>query len=223
MGKFTNAGQTCVAPDYILVHDKLKTKLLRAMKKQLRSFYGKDPLKNSNYAKIVNQNHFTRLRELMQDGNILLGGRLDEEQLIIEPTVIDQVDWDNPIMEQEIFGPLLPILTFSNLDEVIWTLKNKPKPLALYYFGESDESQRKVIENLSFGGGCINDTLYHLANPYLPFGGVGDSGMGAYHGKFSFDTFSHSKGILKQSTKFDVSLRYPNSKIGQAIVSKIMK
>ncbi|MDY0396502.1 aldehyde dehydrogenase [Virgibacillus halophilus] len=220
-GKFTNAGQTCVAPDYLFIHEKVKNKLLRSMKKQMRALYGKNPLENKNYTRIVNQKHFQRLQHFMDDGNILLGGAIDEEKRKIEPTVIDQIDWDSPIMQEEIFGPLLPVITFHKLSEVIEILKTKGKPLALYYFGEDEQSQQQVIENVSFGGGCINDTLYHLANPYLPFGGVGESGMGAYHGKYSFETFSHSKSIMKQTTKFDVGLRYPNSKIGKRLIQKL--
>lgn len=222
-GKFTNAGQTCVAPDYLFIHEKVKNKLLRAMKKQMRSLYGKNPLENRNYTCIVNERHFRRLQDFMKDGNILLGGSFDAEKNKIEPTVIDQIDWDSPIMQEEIFGPLLPIITFVDLREVITTLKTKEKPLALYYFGENEQNQQQIVDNISFGGGCINDTLYHLANPYLPFGGVGESGMGAYHGKFSFDTFSHSKSIMKQTTKFDIGLRYPNSLIGKKLIHKLLK
>ncbi|WP_164668693.1 aldehyde dehydrogenase [Virgibacillus doumboii] len=222
-GKFTNAGQTCVAPDYLYIHEKVKHKLLKAMKKHIKSFYSKKPLDNDDYVRIVSSDHFTRLKAYLSNGEIIYGGDVNKEKLSIEPTIIDNITWNDPIMQEEIFGPLLPIMTFSNLDGVISKLKEMEKPLALYYFGEKEKSQRNVLENASFGGGCINDTLYHLANPHLPFGGVGNSGMGSYHGKYSFDTFSHRKSILKQSTKFDIPLRYPGSKIAHSIIKKIMK
>lgn len=222
-GKYTNAGQTCVAPDYLYVHEKVKQKLLKAMKKHVKSFYGKDPLANKDYGHIVNQDHFERLTGLLADGNIFLGGNSNQEICSIEPTIIDDITWDDDIMREEIFGPLLPVITFTNIDEAISTLKDKEKALSLYYFSENVQSQQKVLDSLSFGGGCINDTLYHLANPNLPFGGVGSSGMGSYHGKDSFDTFSHKKSILKQTTKFDIPLRYPGSKLAHGITKKIMK
>lgn len=203
-GKYTNAGQTCVAPDYLYVHEKVKQKLLKAMKKHIKSFFGKSPLTNKDYGHIVNQDHFERLTSLLSDGEIVVGGNSDQDSCSIEPTIIENIAWDDAIMQEEIFGPLLPVMTFTNIDEAIAILKDKEKPLSLYYFSENVQSQQKVLDSLSFGGGCINDTLYHLANPNLPFGGVGNSGMGAYHGKDSFDTFSHKKSILKQTTKFEV-------------------
>ncbi|SHF58831.1 aldehyde dehydrogenase [Ornithinibacillus halophilus] len=222
-GKFTNAGQTCVAPDFIYVHEKVKPKLLKAMKKYIKTLYGKKPIENNDYVQIVNKKHFTRLTSFLTNGEIYCGGTYDEETLRISPTIVDNISWEDPIMQDEIFGPLLPVLTFKELDEVIGDLKVHEKPLALYYFGENKKQQEKVMNSLSFGGGCINDTLYHLANPHLPFGGVGNSGMGSYHGKYSFDTFSHEKSILKQTTKFDIPLRYPGSKLAYSIVKKIMK
>ncbi len=222
-GKFTNAGQTCVAPDYLYVHEKVKAKLLKAMKKHIKTFYSKKPLQNDDYTRIVHKEHFNRLQALLADGEIEYGGSVDEEKLSIEPTILDNITWDHSIMQEEIFGPLLPMLTFTELDDVISELKQLDKPLALYYFGEKEKSQQSILKNVSFGGGCINDTLYHLANPHLPFGGVGSSGMGAYHGKYGFDTFTHNKSILKQTTKFDLPLRYPGSKIAHALVKKIMK
>lgn len=222
-GKFTNAGQTCVAPDFLYVHEKVKDKFIIAMKKHIKSFYGKNPLKNKDYVHIINDNHFTRLTKLLSNGEIIYGGQVDEEMLAIEPTIIDQVSWDDPIMKEEIFGPLLPILTFSELDDAISEIKQMDKPLALYYFGKGVQPQNKVLKHLSFGGGCINDTLYHLANPNLPFGGVGSSGMGAYHGKYGFDTFSHHKSIMKQTTKFDLPLRYPGGRLNHMLVKRVMK
>ncbi|GGB34381.1 aldehyde dehydrogenase [Lentibacillus populi] len=222
-GKFTNAGQTCVAPDYLYVHEKAKPKLFKAMKKYIKSLYGKKPLKNEDYVHIVNENHFNRLQAFLTNGIIVHGGSVNTDKNSIEPTILDKVTWEDPIMQEEIFGPLLPVLTFSKLDDVISTLKQMDKPLALYYFGENERDQETVLQQLSFGGGCINDTLYHLANPNLPFGGVGNSGMGGYHGKYGFDTFSHKKSIMKQTTKFDIPLRYPRSKIAHSLVKRIMK
>lgn len=222
-GKFTNAGQTCVAPDYLYIHEKVKPKFVKSMKKYMKKFYSKSPLENKDYNRIVHDNHFNRLKNFLFDGEVIYGGNTNEDKLSIEPTIIDNITWDDPIMQEEIFGPLLPIMTFKDLDGVISKLKNLDKPLALYLFSEDEKAQKNVIENVSFGGGCINDTLYHLANPYLPFGGVGSSGMGAYHGKYSFDTFSHSKSIMKQTTKFDIPLRYPGSKVANALVKKIMR
>ncbi|MGP4107341.1 aldehyde dehydrogenase [Virgibacillus sp. L01] len=222
-GKFTNAGQTCVAPDYLYVHEKVKPKLLKAMKKHIKTFYSKKPLQNDDYTRIVHKEHFNRLQAFLADGEVEYGGSVDEEKLSIEPTILDKITWDHSIMQEEIFGPLLPTLTFTELDDVISELKQLDKPLALYYFGEKEKSQQSILKNVSFGGGCINDTLYHLANPHLPFGGVGNSGMGAYHGKYGFDTFTHKKSILKQTTKFDMPLRYPGNKIAHSLVKKIMK
>lgn len=222
-GKFTNAGQTCVAPDYLYIHEKIKHKLIKAMKKNIKSLYGKEPLQNKNYVRIVSGYHFNRLNTFLSDGEIIHGGNIDSEKLSIEPTLIDHISWSDSIMQEEIFGPILPILTFTNLEDIISRLKEMEKPLALYYFGEKKQPQKNILENVSFGGGCINDTLYHLANPHLPFGGVGHSGMGAYHGKYSFKTFSHQKSIMKQTTKFDNPLRYPGGRIAKSILKWIMK
>lgn len=222
-GKFTNAGQTCVAPDYVYVHEKVKLKLLRAMKKHIKSFYSKKPLQNEDYVRIVGKDHFDRLNAFLTDGDIVHGGNVNDEKLSIEPTILDKINWKDAIMQEEIFGPLLPVMSFSSLDDVISEMKQMEKPLALYYFGENEQKQQQVMTSISFGGGCINDTLYHLANPNLPFGGAGNSGMGAYHGKYSFDTFSHRKSILKQTTKFDIPFRYPGGRLSKAVVERLMK
>src|SRR5699024_9100856 len=221
-GKFTNAGQTCVAPDYVYVHEKVKLKLLRSMKKYIKSLYGKNPIQNHDYVRIVGKQHFDRLNAFMTDGEIIHGGKANKEKLTIEPTILDKISWDDAIMREEIFGPLLPVITFSSLEDVISEMKEMEKPLALYYFSENEQKQQQAMTNISFGGGCINDTLYHLANPHLPFGGTGNSGMGAYHGKYSFDTFSHQKSILKQTTKFDIPFRYPGGKLAKAVVKRLM-
>lgn len=208
-GKCLNSGQTCVAPDYLLVHRSVKEQLIKAMKKYITEFYGGNPCQNPEYPRIINEKHFNRLRGLMTDGRILAGGEVNEETLQISPTVIDQVSWDSQVMQEEIFGPILPVIEFSDMREVITAVKSRPKPLALYLFTNDKEVERRIIRNVSFGGGCINDTIIHLATSYMPFGGVGESGMGRYHGKWSFDTFSHEKSIMKKSNLFDIKLRYP--------------
>jgi len=211
-GKFLNAGQTCIAPDYLFVHDGIKDTLIDKMKLYINNFYGKSPLDNEQYSSIVNERHFHRVSRFLQDGKIIVGGEKDVKQLKISPTIMDEVTWDDPVMQEEIFGPVLPILSFTNLEEVINTINSHPKPLALYLFTENHSVEKQLLSNVSFGGGCINDTILHVASPYLPFGGVGNSGIGSYHGKKSFDTFTHYKSVLKQTTLFDISLRYPNAK-----------
>ncbi|MFC7320782.1 aldehyde dehydrogenase [Halobacillus campisalis] len=221
-GKFTNAGQTCIAPDYLYVHHEIKADLVAAIKKYIHEFYGEESLLNEDYVKIVNRQHFDRLSAYLDEGEILIGGRIDSNKLRVEPTVMDQITWEDSVMQEEIFGPILPILTYDELDEVIERVGKRPKPLALYYFGENEDDQKKITESLSFGGGCINDTLYHILNPHLPFGGVGESGIGSYHGKASFQTFTHEKSITKQTTKFDQNFRYPGSKLGLKVIKKVM-
>lgn len=208
-GKFLNAGQTCVAPDYLLVHKSIKDELLGDIKKYITNFYGQDPCSNSDYPKIINHRHFNRLLNLLKQGDLVTGGQYNEDKLVIEPTVIEHITWEDPVMQEEIFGPILPVLEYEDLAGVIAELNRQPSPLALYFFSTNRKNQQMLINNLSFGGGCINDTVMHLATPYLPFGGVGNSGMGAYHGKASFDTFSHPKSILNKSNLLDIKLRYP--------------
>ncbi|QAS54271.1 aldehyde dehydrogenase [Halobacillus litoralis] len=220
-GKFTNAGQTCIAPDYLYVHHEVKADLIQALKKYIREFYGDRPLENPEYTKIVNHSHFNRLTSYLESGTVVSGGTTDDQVHKIEPTILDQVTWSDAVMQDEIFGPVLPVLTYADLDEVITQINERPKPLALYYFGEKDEDQQLIMDSISFGGGCINDTLYHIINPHLPFGGVGESGMGSYHGRASFDTFTHEKSITKQTTKFDQSFRYPGSPFRLAVMKRI--
>ena len=187
-GKFTNAGQTCVAPDYILVQRKVKNDLIKALKKTITEFYGENIEKSPDFGRIVNQQHFNRLNDLIQihKDNVVFGGNSSKEDLYIEPTLLDNITNDNKIMKEEIFGPILPIITYDNFDEVLEIIQSKSKPLSLYLFSEDENMTHRVVEELSFGGGAINDTLMHLANPNLPFGGVGSSGIGQYHGKYSF-------------------------------------
>ncbi|QKG84102.1 aldehyde dehydrogenase [Kroppenstedtia pulmonis] len=222
-GKWTNAGQTCIAPDYLYVHHKIKDPFLMKLRVTVKEFYGEHPLENPDYPCIINQRHFNRLQSFLHEGHVILGGRVDREKNSIEPTVLEGVDWEMPVMNEEIFGPILPVLTFEDLTEVIQKVRDKPKPLSLYYFSRSEIEQERVIRSIPFGGGCVNDTLMHIANPYLPFGGVGSSGFGSYHGKASFDCFSHYKSVLKQTTRFDIPFRYPSFKGGLKIIKKLMK
>jgi len=222
-GKYMNAGQTCVAPDYLYLHQDIKEQFLKYFIEATKELYGEKPLENPNYTHIVSQKHFNRLKSFLNDGDLILGGGVNEGELAIEPTVLTNISWDAQVMEDEIFGPILPVLEYSNLSEVIEGIHNHPNPLALYFFSENEKIQQEVINNISFGGGCINDTIYHLVSPYLPFGGVGNSGTGSYHGKGSFDTFSHQKSVLKQTTKFDIPIRYPNVKNGLKMIKQFLK
>ncbi|HEA4384043.1 TPA: aldehyde dehydrogenase [Staphylococcus aureus] len=210
-GKFTNAGQTCVAPDYILVHESVKDDLITALSKTLREFYGQNIQQSPDYGRIVNLKHYHRLTSLLnsEQMNIVFGGHSDEDERYIEPTLLDHVTSDSAIMQEEIFGPILPILTYQSLDEAIAFIHQRPKPLSLYLFREDENATQRVINELSFGGGAINDTLMHLANPKLPFGGVGASGMGRYHGKYSFDTFTHEKSYIFKSTRLESGVHLP--------------
>ncbi|ACJ32655.1 aldehyde dehydrogenase [Anoxybacillus flavithermus] len=218
-GKFLNAGQTCIAPDYVLVHEAIKQPLLEKMKRYIDELYGN----RDAYGRIVSKRHAERLVRFLTNGTIVHGGNYDIEQRWMEPTLIDDVTWDDAIMQEEIFGPLLPILTFQTMEEAIRTVQDHEKPLALYLFAEDEHVQRQVLAQVSFGGGCINDTIMHIANPHLPFGGVGQSGIGAYHGKASFDAFSHDKSVVKQTTAFDIPIRYPNFPNAIKWVRKLLK
>jgi aldehyde dehydrogenase (NAD+) len=209
--KFSNAGQTCVAPDYVYVHQRVKKQLLDSLKKYIVRFYGNNPKESKDFGRIVNEKHTERLKQLIDRDKVVAGGESDIENRYIAPTVLDRVGWDDPVMADEIFGPILPVLEFDNLDTVIKEINRRPKPLALYLFTGSKEVEKKVIGNISYGGGCINDTFIHLGNPYLPFGGVGNSGIGAYHGKASFETFSHTKSILKRKANLFGDMIYPPS------------
>ena len=222
-GKFINAGQTCIAPDYLLVHHTVKTELLKRMKLYIRQFYGADPQQSADYPRIINEKHFLRLTQLMQYGRIITGGQTHREDLYIAPTLLDDISWDDPIMQDEIFGPILPIITFDNLSEAVLRVKALPKPLALYFFSNNRQDVNKIISDISFGGGCINDTLLHFANPYLPFGGIGSSGIGSYHGKAGFDALNHQKSLLKNSFRFDIPLRYPPYGEKLRIIKKLLR
>ncbi|MCL9970896.1 aldehyde dehydrogenase [Anoxybacillus kestanbolensis] len=218
-GKFLNVGQTCIAPDYVLVHASVKSLFIERMKRYIEQLYGH----KDTYSRIVTVRHTERLVRFLSSGTVVHGGTYDIEQRWIEPTLLDDVTWDDEIMQEEIFGPILPILTFQTVDEAIQMINNYEKPLALYLFSEDRNVQRQVLQQVRFGGGCINDTIMHIANPHLPFGGVGQSGIGAYHGKASFDAFTHYKSVLKQTTKFDIPLRYPNFPNALKWVRKLLR
>ncbi|MGM9987380.1 MAG: aldehyde dehydrogenase [Bacillaceae bacterium] len=222
-GKFLNAGQTCIAPDYLLVHHRVKEKLINRMKEMIEAFYSNNPLDNENYTHIVNERQFNRLLSYLNNAQIIFGGKHRKSDLVIEPTLIENISWDSPVMQDEIFGPILPIFTFEHLDEVIMHVRRYEKPLALYLFTSSKEKEQEIIEKLPFGGGTINDAILHLTNGNLPFGGVGASGMGSYHGHYSFKAFTHEKAVLKQTTVFDLFVRYPNYKHGLKVMKQIFK
>jgi len=200
-GKFANAGQTCVAPDYILVQRNVKDELLAKLQEVVTNTYGEDVSQNLDFPHVVSEKHFDRLSNFLTNGNVVLGGKTDRSRLFIEPTVLDNISWEDDVMQDEIFGPILPVIVYDEISEVIDAIVKRPKPLALYLFSEDEAIQDHILNSVSFGGGSINDTINHMTSHYLPFGGVGDSGMGAYHGKASFDTFSHAKSILKRSNK----------------------
>ncbi len=208
-GKFINAGQTCVAPDYLLVHRDIKQELLAKIQSYIREFYGENPAISSDYPRIINDFHWQRLTSLMGAGKIIAGGQSDQIDRYIAPTIIDQVSWDDPVMQEEVFGPILPVLEYGELSEAIDQVNAHPHPLALYFFSDNSQRQQQVIDQTISGGVCLNDTIMHLASPELPFGGVGSSGIGSYHGKASFTTFSHAKSILNRSFLLDIDFRYP--------------
>ncbi len=208
-GKCLNSGQTCVAPDYVLVARSRKDALIREMQKAICRFYGEDPCENSAYPRIVNERHFDRLAAMLPE-DPAVGGRVDRESLKIEPTLIETTLNDqSPLMTEEIFGPLLPIVPYDNIHEALGYILSRPRPLALYLFSRNRKLQRRVVETIPFGGGCINDTISHITTPYLPFGGTGDSGMGAYHGLCGYETFTHAKSILSKPFRPDLPVRYP--------------
>ncbi|WP_160712446.1 aldehyde dehydrogenase [Chitinophaga solisilvae] len=222
-GKFWNAGQTCVAPDYLLVHHRVKEELVVALKAAIVEFFGEDPAGSGDYARMINAKRFDTVVAYLKEGHVIHGGQSDRNQLYIAPTLLDDVEFDDPVMQEEIFGPVLPILTFKDLPQAIQTIKRHPYPLALYVFTKSGKTEKALIEQVRFGGGCVNNALVHLTNPELPFGGAGFSGMGQYHGRYSFETFTHPKGMLKTGTWLDVPVKYPPFKNKMKMVKLIMK
>lgn len=207
-GKYLNCGQTCVAPDYILCDKRIRDELITAILAEIEKQFGKEPLKNPNYGKIINEKHFERILGLINGEKLVYGGQSEPESLRIAPTVLNNITWDDAVMGEEIFGPLLPILTFDTLAEALDTVESHPHPLALYFFSEDKAAQKKVLDTCRFGGGCINDTIIHLATSDMPFGGVGESGMGSYHGRVGFETFSHYRSIVDKKTWMDLPIRY---------------
>ena len=207
-GKYLNCGQTCVAPDYIICDAKIKDKLVSEIKNQIQKQYGLEPLKNENYGHIINEKHFERLSGLINKKKVICGGKVNKDTLQIEPTVMDNITWKDKVMEDEIFGPILPILTYDDIEDVAKMLSNSPKPLALYIFSENKKNIKFITSRCSYGGGCVNDTIIHLATSEMGFGGVGESGMGTYHGKVGFESFSHLKSIVNKKTWLDLPMRY---------------
>lgn len=223
-GKFVNSGQTCIAPDYVLVQEYVKKELLYHMKKWIYRMLGDKPLENPEYPKIINEKHYKRIMDLIQTEKVFHGGKGNAETLKMEPTILDQVSADDPVMQEEIFGPVLPVLTYRSLEEAEAFILKGEKPLALYIFTEDKQIEQRILNKISFGGGCVNDTLMHIANPNMGFGGVGNSGMGQYHGKKSFDTFTHEKSIINRSIKIDLPMRYhPYSDLKGKIIRMVMK
>lgn len=224
-GKFLNAGQTCVAPDYILCDKSIKSSLITAIKAEITRQFGENPLKNPDYGKIINEKHFNRLKGLLDNEKTVFGGECDSEGLRIAPTVMNNVTSSDAVMGEEIFGPILPIVTYSDFDKMLSELKAKPEPLALYIFSSNKERIKRVMNELSFGGGCINDVVIHLATSHMGFGGVGRSGMGAYHGKAGFFAFSHTKSVVDKKTFLDLPVRYApyKSKLYERLVHMLLK
>lgn len=207
-GKFLNCGQTCVAPDYVLCDASVRNQLLQALEKEIHRQFGKQPLQNPDYGKIINEKHFHRLQNLIAADKLVCGGESDPSALRIAPTILKDVTWDDPVMGEEIFGPILPVLTYSDLNDAIRQVESHPHPLALYLFTEDPAAKKKVLARCHFGGGCINDTIIHLATSQMPFGGVGESGMGCYHGKEGFECFTHQRSIVDKKTWMDLPIRY---------------
>lgn len=222
-GKGLAAGQTCVAPDYVLVERKDQERLAEGLKKYFLAFYGATPLRNPDYPRIINEKHFDRLMGLLQKETVFSGGQLDRHSLKIEPTVVTDTDLDSPLMRDEIFGPILPLIPYDRLEDALDYIRSGEKPLSLYLFTENRSVKQQVMRTLSFGSGCINDTVVQVSNPHLGFGGVGASGMGSYHGKDGFETFSHKKSVLKQSTRLDLPFRYPPYAKGMGLLKFFLR
>lgn len=208
-GKYWNAGQTCIAPDYLLVHNKVKDALIQAMRESIVHFFGNSPSQSPDFARIINEKRFAILHNYLAQGRILHGGDSDAATRYIGPTLMDDVSWDSALMQEEIFGPVLPVIGFDELPQAVALIRKQPYPLSLYVFTKRKSTEKILLEQVQFGGGCVNNTLVHFANPALPFGGVGYSGMGQYHGRFGFDTFTHAKGMMRTGTWVDVPTKYP--------------
>ncbi|QBZ98094.1 Aldehyde dehydrogenase [Flavobacterium sangjuense] len=222
-GKFLNAGQTCIAPDYLLVSNKIKAAFIESLKKEITAAYGENPEKSTDFARIINGKNWKRLALMIKDENVIFGGQINETDFYIAPTLINEPALDSMIMKDEIFGPILPVLSFENEADLVSIISRYEKPLSLYVFSNNSAFAKKIIQNYSFGGGCINDTVVYFSNKRLPFGGVGHSGIGAYHGKLSFDTFTHRKAVVKKANWLDIPIRYAPYKGKINILKKILK
>ena len=222
-GKFMNAGQTCVAPDFLLVHKDIRKGLIEALINGIGKFYGPSPRQSKDYARIINENHFERLIKYLEDGTVLFGGEHDKKDLYISPTLLSNVEQSSLVMQDEIFGPILPIIEFETMEDVIDRIRSKPKPLSLYLFTDDKSVQEAILRNTSSGGVCVNDTVSHIVGSDLPFGGVGASGFGSYHGKASFDSFTHYKSVLKRSFSFDARMKYPPYQVELKKIKRILK
>ncbi|MEH2123963.1 aldehyde dehydrogenase [Nostoc sp.] len=222
-GKFINAGQTCIAPDYLLVNKTIKKDLINGLEKSLKEFYGENPASSPDYARIISQKHFERLVSFLKDGEVVIGGENHPSERYIAPTLIDNVSLEDSVMQEEIFGPILPIIEYSDIAEAIALINSRPKPLALYLFSQDKNLQKRVLQETSSGGVCINDTVMQVGVSSLPFGGVGDSGIGNYHGKASFDTFSHKKSVLQNSFWLDLKWRYAPYQGKLPLIKKLLK
>lgn len=207
-GKFLNAGQTCIAPDYLLVEEKIYQPLLTELKNQISKIIGPNPLESDSYVRIIDQKHVQRLKKLIDPQKLFTGGQVIDTENYIEPTILKDVSFADEIMKEEIFGPILPVIPFTELEPVLQEIKSRPRPLSLYVFGKDSKLQTRIVNEVSFGGGCINDVIMHICDSHLPFGGVGESGMGSYHGEAGFKTFSHFKSILKKTFWFELPIKY---------------
>jgi aldehyde dehydrogenase (NAD+) len=222
-GKFMNAGQTCVAPDFVFVDRRVHAAFVDALKRALREFYGDDPQKSPDYGRVVNRRHFDRLTGYLRTGQVVHGGLHDAADLYLAPTILTDVPTDAPVMQEEIFGPILPVLEFTALDDVLALLRERPTPLALYLFTPDRATQERVLAATRSGGVCLNDTVVHIVGPHVPFGGLGESGLGAYHGRASFDCFTHRRSVLRRSLAIDPKLRYPPPRVSLAMLKRAFR
>ncbi len=222
-GKFLNAGQTCVAPDYLLVHQDIHQRFVEALIAGIGKFFGSSPQQSKDYSRIINENHFERLKKYLKDGTVIFGGELDKKDLYLSPTLLSNVEESSPVMQEEIFGPILPILPFQTMTEAIDRIRSKPKPLSLYLFTDDKSVQEAILRGTSSGGVCINDTISQIVGSDLPFGGVGESGFGNYHGRASFDSLTHYKSVLKRSFSFDARMKYPPYRTELRRIKRILK
>ncbi len=223
-GKLINSGQSCVAPDYVYIHESVKDKFIKCLKESIEEFFGKNPIESRDYGKIINDRHYNRLINLLNGESIVYGGITNKQERKIAPTILDNISKESKVMQEEIFGPILPLITYKDFNEVVLYINENPTPLALYLFTENKNVIKTVLNECKFGGGCINDTIMHVSSDYLPFGGVGESGMGSYHGKASFDTFTHYRSVIHKSTKIDIKARYaPYTKAKEKLIRVLLK